>query len=371
MKLAFCLFEYFPYGGLQRDCLRIASACAAAGADVHILCREWSGPQPADCTVKLFPSKGKTNAKKIEGYLSQVQHYIAHNFFDGVVGFNKMPGLDVYYAADPCYVARAKKYSFLYRYTKHYKDYAANERAIFSPDSKTKILNISPAQKPIFQDVYQTPDDRFVMLPPGIMVNRCAPTDYESKRDELRTQWEISDKHIVLMVGSGFKTKGLDRALKSVAALPFDIKEKTEFWVAGEDKPKSYLPLIKKLGLESVVHFLGGRDDVPELLWAVDCLIHPAYAENTGTILLEAAVAGLPVVCTSVCGYAHYIKEAESGIVIDEPFKQNILNQSLATVLRNPQPYRNNGIQFGLDADIYSMVDHAQAAIMKTIRPKE
>lgn len=368
MKLAFCLYEYFPYGGLQRECLRIASACVEHGADVSILTSEWQGERPEDCTVKLFPSKGLTNAKRVQGYIEQVTHYIEHNFFDGVIGFSKMPGLDIYYAADPCFVERAKKYTGLYRLTKHYKNYAALEEAVYGPESKTKILMISPRQQVIFQSIYKTPDERIVPLPPGIQVDRCAPLDYESKRAELRQLWEIQDKHIVLMVGSGFKTKGLDRALKAVAALPEEIKEKTEFWIAGQDDQKPYKALIKRLGLEEVVHFLGGRDDVPELLWSVDCLIHPAYAENTGSVLLEAAVAGLPVICTEVCGYSNYIKDTQSGIVLAEPFKQQELNQALLTVLRQPQPYRNNGIQFGLSADIYSAVEHAQQVIMQTIR---
>ena len=33
-----------------------------------------------------------------------------------------------------------------------------------------------------------------------------------------------------------------------------------------------------------------------------DLLIHPAYNENTGTVLLEALVAGLPVLVSAVCG---------------------------------------------------------------------
>jgi UDP-glucose:(heptosyl)LPS alpha-1,3-glucosyltransferase len=368
MKLAFCLFEYFPYGGLQRECLRLASACATAGADVTIMTREWQGEHPQNCAVKLFPSKGMTNVKRIQKYIEQVDHYIKHNHFDGVIGFNKMPGLDVYYASDPCFVEKAKKYGPFYRLTKNYKIYSALEKSVFGPESKTKILMISPPQQKIFQQVYQLGDDRIFSLPPGVEVDRCAPIDYESKRAELRAQWEIQHKHIVLMVGSGFKTKGLDRALKAVAALPSDIKADTEFWIAGQDDRKPYLNLVNQLGLQHIVHFLGGRDDISELLWASDCLIHPAYAENTGTVLLEAAVAGLPVICTEVCGYSHYIQESQSGIVLSEPFVQADLNHALLSVIRQPQPYRNNGIQFGLDADIYSAVEQAQHLITQEIR---
>ena len=31
MQLAFCLYKFFPFGGMQRDFLRIAQACQARG----------------------------------------------------------------------------------------------------------------------------------------------------------------------------------------------------------------------------------------------------------------------------------------------------------------------------------------------------
>ena len=44
MKLAFCLFKYFPYGGLQRDFVRIARACIERGHTVEAFCLAWQGP---------------------------------------------------------------------------------------------------------------------------------------------------------------------------------------------------------------------------------------------------------------------------------------------------------------------------------------
>ena len=49
-------------------------------------------------------------------------------------------------------------------------------------------------------------------------------------------------------------------------------------------------------------------------------LIHPAYSEAAGMVLLEEIVAGLPVLVTDVCGFAHYINDAEAGIVEPSPF---------------------------------------------------
>ncbi|WP_163066577.1 glycosyltransferase, partial [Acinetobacter baumannii] len=68
--------------------------------------------------------------------------------------------------------------------------------------------------------------------------------------------------------------------------------------------------------LNDQVQILKGRSDIPRFLLGADLLIHPAYNENTGTVLLEALVSGLPVLVTDVCGYAHYIAEADAGRVL-------------------------------------------------------
>ena len=41
MKLAFVLFRYFPYGGLERDMLAMAKLCRDRGHEITIYTREW------------------------------------------------------------------------------------------------------------------------------------------------------------------------------------------------------------------------------------------------------------------------------------------------------------------------------------------
>ena len=98
-------------------------------------------------------------------------------------------------------------------------------------------------------------------------------------------------------------------------------------------------------------------------------LIHPAYNENTGTVLLEALVAGLPVFCTDVCGYAHYITEAKAGELIQSPFKQQAMNAQLIKILESAdqrKEWQANALTFADTADIYSMPEHA-ADLIETI----
>ena len=56
---------------------------------------------------------------------------------------------------------------------------------------------------------------------------------------------------------------------------------------------------VKALGLEFRVHFLGVRQDVPELLSAMDLFLMPSRWEGLGIVLIEAQANGLPAVCSS------------------------------------------------------------------------
>ena len=46
MIVAFCLYKYFPFGGLQRDFMRIASTVAARGHHVRVYTQSWEGDCP-------------------------------------------------------------------------------------------------------------------------------------------------------------------------------------------------------------------------------------------------------------------------------------------------------------------------------------
>jgi UDP-glucose:(heptosyl)LPS alpha-1,3-glucosyltransferase len=174
------------------------------------------------------------------------------------------------------------------------------------------------------------------------------------------------DDLLLLQVGSGFKTKGLDRSLKALA-LPDELRQRTRLIVIGQDEPGPFLRQAASLGVGERVSILQGRSDIPRFLLGADLLIHPAYNENTGTVLLEALVAGLPVLATAVCGYAHYIEEAEGGLVVPEPFAQSrwtrwrIDAEDEAARAR----WQANALAFAETADIYSNAERAADLILK------
>ncbi len=369
--LAFCLFKYFPYGGLQRDFIRIAERCRDRGYQIRVYTLSWQGEVPEGIDVVIVPVTAITNHKRYERYYHWVQDHLKKSPVTRVVGFNKMPGLDIYYAADSCYEDKAQtQRSQLYRAIPRYKHFSQFEQAVFDANSDTKILMISEVQKPLFQKYYQTPVDRFYVLPPGISRDRIAPENSEQIRADFRAEFSIAeDENLLLMVGSGFITKGLDRILLGLSSLPTSIQQKTRLLAVGQDSPNAFLRLAKRLGVSENVTILSGRDDIPRFLLGADLLVHPAYVENTGTVLLEAMVAGLPVLATDVCGYAHYIKDADAGKLVKSPYEQEEFDRLLLEMLTSDRraEWHENGINFGKFADIYSMPDRAADEIVSAI----
>ena len=71
---------------------------------------------------------------------------------------------------------------------------------------------------------------------------------------------------------------------------------------------------------------------------------------------------------TAVCGYAHYIEEADGGAVVPEPFEQEQLNATLAAMLSDDAArsrWQANALAFAATADIYSNAERAADLILK------
>lgn len=68
MNLAFCLYKYFPFGGLQRDFLRIATECQSRGHHVRVYTQSWDGDKPSGFEIIIVP----VTSKRIMGEMHNI-----------------------------------------------------------------------------------------------------------------------------------------------------------------------------------------------------------------------------------------------------------------------------------------------------------
>jgi UDP-glucose:(heptosyl)LPS alpha-1,3-glucosyltransferase len=374
MKLALALFRYFPYGGLQRNFLAIAAELKRRGHSIVVYTGHWDGPRPEELTIVQFKPAGFTNPARSRSVHKLLTRQLERDPAELVVGFDKMPGLDVYYSAATCFAVKAYEMKGpLYRLTPRCSYSLEFEEAVFSPSSATEILLLSAVEGEAYKKYYDTPSDRFHMMPPGISRNRIRTELSDELAALKRKELGIDpDQRVILFLGSDYKRKGLNRLLTAMAALPEACRHSTRLLIVGRDKrQRKYQALARRLGVADRAQFLGERDDIPGLLFASDLLVHPAYLENTGNVLLEAAVAGAPVICTGICGYSHYIRDNDLGRVIEEPFVQDSLDRALCQMLTEGRDWRDKCRKFTETADLFSRPQRAAETIEAIGRTKK
>ena len=156
-----------------------------------------------------------------------------------------------------------------------------------------------------------------------VIHNGLPYTEFELAKPILKNELGLAeDALLVGMVGRINPGKGqfffLELAEKLVSSHP-----KAHFVLAG-DPFSGYESLLKDLkqaivqkGLSNQVHYLGFREDIPELMASLDLFVLPSILPDSfPTVILEAMAAGKPVVATDSGGATEMIAEGRTGFVI-------------------------------------------------------
>ena len=358
MNLNFLIYSYFPHGGQQRDFFRIVQECLARGHQVTVYTMKWEGEMLEGIKLIKVPAKVSGRLKLYRHFTKWVLKDIAERPGSVTIGFNKMPGLDFHFAADPCFAEKADKHrKSYYKFTARFRHFLSYEQAVFSKDSSTQILFLSPQQRNAFLHYYPDCESRLHLMPPGISKDRIITQGREAVRTQFRKEFKLADTDLlILQIGSGFRIKGVDRSLRAIASLPSELRKRVRYLMVGRGKSAYFRNLAAWLGIGRQFTIIPGRDDIPRFLQGADLLLHPAYSESAGYVLLEATVAGLPVLTTATCGYAFHIEQSGCGEVCGEPFKQDELNERLLKMLvsNQRQQWSKNGLLYGTENDLYS-----------------
>jgi glycosyltransferase involved in cell wall biosynthesis len=125
-----------------------------------------------------------------------------------------------------------------------------------------------------------------------------------------------SDVPIVGTVGRLIERKGHYDLLKAWSSISTSYPDAQLVIVGDGPEAKSLHKYASELGCDCSVCFAGRRSDIPDLLDAMDVFVFPSHYEGLPGALLEAMIAGLPVVATPVDGNSELIENRVTGLFV-------------------------------------------------------
>jgi glycosyltransferase involved in cell wall biosynthesis len=161
-------------------------------------------------------------------------------------------------------------------------------------------------------------------------------------RKRSRQSLGIADHEICLMgIGRVAPQKGFDYAIKALALLVKKLPN-VKLVLIGSGEIDRHRQLAVESGVVDKVVFTGFRDDIHELVQAMDIFWLPSRSEGIPNTMLEAMSAGKPVVAFEIAGVAEIIKNGENGYVV--PFENiDLFYSTTATLIENPSLMKQIG----------------------------
>ena len=359
MRFGIAISNLSAYGGLQRDCLSISRNIVAAGHEVTILTTEIRGSiANPGCSIRIIEANNRTNPGRDLALGAALKAYRSN--FDRMIGFNKLPMLDIYYSGDRSY-AKIKKGAWR-SFSPRYRTQMRLEELCFAPGSHTRLIMLTERQQDEYQSVWKTPEKRFRRISPNLDSARRMPhLRTDGTRERIRAALGIaSNTKVWLSIGSSAWVKGFDRAAAALDAFPDTI------WVVVGVLPSGDMGsrLLQNVATRARgrAKMLGIRQDIPAIMAAADVLIHPARIETTGTVIVEALANGLPVITTDTCGFAPFVEKANAGVVITGSCSYRKLVEAIAKA-RAPgqlEVWSSRAEAFGADPSL--SLGHEEAA---------
>lgn len=163
--------------------------------------------------------------------------------------------------------------------------------------------------------------DQVSVIHHGIDMTRFMP-DAE-RRAAVRAEFGIRDGELVVgIVGRLQESKGhlqfLEVARRILPEFPH-----TRFVIVGEatrgedEEANAILEKIEQAGLGDRMILTGYRDDVPDVLGAMDLFLFPTHSEAFGLVIVEAMAMGVPVVSADCDGVPDIVEQGKTGLLVD------------------------------------------------------
>lgn len=132
------------------------------------------------------------------------------------------------------------------------------------------------------------------------------PAEITDLRSRTRSKLGLSNNDFALgMTARYIRDKGQDILVEAVSRISSEKRKSMKVFFIGEARGewfKQIRDLVNAKKLADCCHFLGQREDVPQLLGAMDIFVLPSRREAISLAIMEAFAAQLPVIATAIGG---------------------------------------------------------------------
>jgi glycosyltransferase involved in cell wall biosynthesis len=176
------------------------------------------------------------------------------------------------------------------------------------------VIFVSDADRERSRRFNLVPDDKVVLIKNGIDFDV-----FESRASVKEGRGELgfeSSGPVVGTIARLHRQKGLPYLFRAAKKIRESLPETTVWILGGGSLMTKFQKLGKKLDLEGMVHLLGERKDVAQLLSRFDVFVLPSLWEGLPYSLLEAAALAKPVVATDIDGVREVIQNGKTGLLV-------------------------------------------------------
>lgn len=196
----------------------------------------------------------------------------------------------------------------------------------------------------------------------------------EAKRRGVRDAASLGTGRVVMFVGRLTREKGIPTLLAAVPLVRATFPDVRFLLVGPRDSEGPFAvgaDAIDRLAPSVVA--LGPRDDVPALLGRADVFVLPTeYREGVPRVLLEAGLAGVPIVASRMPGCTDVVRDGWNGYLV-EPGKPAELAARILDLLGAPEQASEMGRRsvalirerFALEVVVQSYADMYETIFVK------
>ena len=327
MRIALVVERFEPgSGGVESVVFQVAAELARRAQQVTVVCRRAGAPapegppSPEGVRVEVVRVPAAWQPLRVGAFSRRAARATgpdAPQRFDVVHSFARTRRQQIYRAgggSHAAYMERVYPRPAWRRLSPRHRAILAIEEAVFRDERQLIQCNAHHVETEI-RKRYGVAPERLVTLYNGVDTERFHPRTRQGAGRDLRAALGL-DGPLALFVGSGFRRKGLDRAIAALAAGGV----KADLLVAGRGDTAPFQRQAAKLGVDGRVHFLGERRDVDALMAAADLFVLPTRYDPFSNACLEAMAAGLPVATTRANGAAELVEPGENGFLLEEEF---------------------------------------------------